>query len=167
LEFPERMFNIGATKDWTKLREEGGNIRRDKDERSPMTKKLRMKFCNSSWRNVSFSWQCQLRCSSSKPRWQSAKLTLDSRRLMDGNRSSRGAITLSCEHAHPWPRTSGGPRIQAFRDQVCSTQSRTDIIHALLGNMNETPVFFDMVPGRTIEVRGSKTAQVRTTGVEK
>lgn len=36
LEFPERMFNIGATKNWMKLREEGGNIGRDKDERSPI-----------------------------------------------------------------------------------------------------------------------------------
>jgi len=42
-EFQERMFNIGATKDWMNLREEGGSIERDKDERSPMTKKLKMK----------------------------------------------------------------------------------------------------------------------------
>lgn len=36
-----------------------------------------------------------------------------------------------------------------------------------LGNMDETPVFFNMVPGKTIDVRGKKTIKVRTTGSEK
>jgi len=50
---------------------------------------------------------------------------------------------------------------------VHSIRSRTDIDYALLGNMDETPVFFDIVRGRIIEVRGRKTVRVRTTGVEK
>ena len=33
---PERMFKIGDTKDWTKLREEGGNITGGKAETSPI-----------------------------------------------------------------------------------------------------------------------------------
>ena len=58
-------------------------------------------------------------------------------------------------------------KVVSFRDQVRSVRSRTDIDYALLGTMDETPVFFDIVPGRTIEVRGRKTVQVRTTGAEK
>jgi len=58
-------------------------------------------------------------------------------------------------------------KVVSFRDQVHSIRSRTDIDYALLGNMDETPVFFDIVRGRIIEVRGRKTVRVRTTGVEK
>ena len=36
-----------------------------------------------------------------------------------------------------------------------------------LGNMDETPVYFDIVPGKTIECKGVKTVKVRTTGSEK
>ena len=36
-----------------------------------------------------------------------------------------------------------------------------------LGNIDDTPVFFDMVPGETIDVRGKKTIKVRMTGSEK
>ena len=42
-------------------------------------------------------------------------------------------------------------KVVSFRDQVRSIQSRTDNIdYALLGNMDETPVFFDIFPGRAI-----------------
>ena len=37
----------------------------------------------------------------------------------------------------------------------------------LLGNMDETPVYFDMVPGKTVDVRGKKTIKVRMTESEK
>ena len=32
--------------------------------------------------------------------------------------------------------------------------------------MDETPIYFDIVPGKTIERRGKKTVKVRTTGSE-
>jgi len=41
-------------------------------------------------------------------------------------------------------------KVVSFRDQVHSIWSRTDIDYALLGNMDETPVFFDIFPGRAI-----------------
>ena len=58
-------------------------------------------------------------------------------------------------------------KVVSFRDKVCSIRSRTDVNYDLLGNMDETPVFFDIVPGKTIEVKGKKTVRVRTTGTEK
>ncbi len=58
-------------------------------------------------------------------------------------------------------------KVVAFRDEVQSIRSRTDIDYRLLGNMDETPVYFDIVPGKTLEVRGKKTVKVRTTGSEK
>jgi len=36
-----------------------------------------------------------------------------------------------------------------------------------IGNMDETPIFFDMIGNLTIEERGAKTVQIRTTGNEK
>lgn len=33
--------------------------------------------------------------------------------------------------------------------------------------MDETPVFFDMVGNTTIEIKGSKTVKIRTTGNDK
>ena len=30
--------------------------------------------------------------------------------------------------------------------------------------MDETPVYFDMVPGKTIHKKGAKTIKIRTTG---
>ena len=58
-------------------------------------------------------------------------------------------------------------KVESFRDKVHSIRNRTDIDYRLLGNMDETPVFFDIVPGRTVEVKGRKEVRVRTTGAEK
>lgn len=58
-------------------------------------------------------------------------------------------------------------KVVAFRDEMRSIRTRTDIDYRLLWNMDETPVYFDIVPGKTIEVRGKKTVKVRTTGLEK
>ena len=38
---------------------------------------------------------------------------------------------------------------------------------ALIGNMDETPMYFDLVPSRTIERMGEKEVLVRTTGADK
>ena len=38
---------------------------------------------------------------------------------------------------------------------------------AEIGNMDETPIYFDMVGNNTIETKRAKTVQVQTTGNEK
>ena len=35
------------------------------------------------------------------------------------------------------------------------------------GNMDETPVYMDMVPSKTVDVKGGKTIKIRTTKSEK
>ena len=38
---------------------------------------------------------------------------------------------------------------------------------SLIGNMNETPVFFDMVPEKSLVQKGQKSLTIRTSGSEK
>ena len=38
---------------------------------------------------------------------------------------------------------------------------------ALIGNMDETPMYFDLVPGKTIDRVGVKSCVIRSTGAEK
>ena len=38
---------------------------------------------------------------------------------------------------------------------------------ALIGNMDETPEYFDLVPGKTIDRVGVKSCVIRSTGAEK
>ena len=78
---------------------------------------------------------------------------------MDGHRGLRGAITLSCKHVHPW--LTNFQEILNLRWNHSGTRyaqfgTKLDIDYRLLGNMDETPVFFDIVPGRTVEVKGRK-----------
>ena len=37
----------------------------------------------------------------------------------------------------------------------------------LIGNMDKTPMYFDMTSNKTVERKGAKTVSVRTTGAEK
>jgi hypothetical protein len=48
-----------------------------------------------------------------------------------------------------------------------SIRMRTNVDYDMLGNMDKTPVYFDIVPGKVNEVKGKKTMKVRTTGLEK
>ncbi len=57
-------------------------------------------------------------------------------------------------------------KVASFGEKVRLIRSRTDIDYLLLGNMDETLVYFDG-PGKMIEVKGRKTVCVRTTGSEK
>ena len=50
-------------------------------------------------------------------------------------------------------------KVEFFRSKVHSIRSRTDIDYRLLGNMDETPVFFDMVPGQTVDVKPRKVVR--------
>ena len=46
-------------------------------------------------------------------------------------------------------------------------RQKHDFLKDLIGNMDETPMYFDMVPSRTIAKKGMKEVRVRTTGAEK
>ena len=55
-------------------------------------------------------------------------------------------------------------KIAEFRRQV---RENGDFLYELIGNMDETPVYFDMVPSKTVDLKGKKTIKVRTTKSEK
>ena len=56
-------------------------------------------------------------------------------------------------------------RITAFRSQL---RRLKEINHfEIVGNMDETPLYFDIVPSRILEQKGKKSIIVRTTGSEK
>ena len=42
-----------------------------------------------------------------------------------------------------------------------------DFPYGIIGNMDETPVYFDMVPSKTINQKGKKTIKVRSTKSDK
>lgn len=58
-------------------------------------------------------------------------------------------------------------QIDRFKSTVRDLRAKTDVPPEVLGNMDETPVYFDMLPGKTVEKKGEKTVKVRTTGSEK
>ena len=55
-------------------------------------------------------------------------------------------------------------KIARFRQDVCYIRINGDFDYDLIANMDETPVYFDMVPSRTVDRKGIK---VRTTKSEK
>ena len=58
-------------------------------------------------------------------------------------------------------------KISAFRRQVTSIFENGDFPLEFVCNMDETPVFLDLVPNRVVDKRGKKTINVRTTASEK
>lgn len=58
-------------------------------------------------------------------------------------------------------------KVESFQRFVIQLRKRHDFELSQIGNMDETPVFFDMPSNRTIDVKGSKTVFVKTTGQEK
>ena len=54
-------------------------------------------------------------------------------------------------------------KISEFRRQVRYIRENGDFPFELIANMDETPVYFDMVPSKTVDVKGKK----RTTKSEK
>ena len=58
-------------------------------------------------------------------------------------------------------------RIVSFYSSVRKTRLSNDFPVHFIGNMDETPVYFDTVPGKTLHTCGAKTIKVRTTGAEK
>ena len=58
-------------------------------------------------------------------------------------------------------------KISEFRRQVRRIRENGDFLYHLICNMDEPPVYMDMVPSKTVDVRGKKTIKVRTTKSEK
>ena len=56
-------------------------------------------------------------------------------------------------------------KITSFHSFVKEMRSKNS--YKIIGNMDETPVFFDMVPNSTLDVKGKKTIKIRTSGSEK
>lgn len=54
-----------------------------------------------------------------------------------------------------------------FHKFVIKIRKKYDFPLAQIGNMDETPVFFDMLSNRTVETKGTKTVLVKSTGHEK
>lgn len=58
-------------------------------------------------------------------------------------------------------------KITKFRQEVRYVRENSDYPYDLICNMDETPVFLDLVPNKTIDRKGKKTIHVRTTCSEK
>ena len=58
-------------------------------------------------------------------------------------------------------------KMTAFLQAVREARVGYDYPKNLIGNMDETPMYFDMPGNTTIEKKGTKTISVRTTGAEK
>lgn len=58
-------------------------------------------------------------------------------------------------------------KIAAFRQQIRHVRDNSDFPYALIANMDETPIYLDIVPSKTVDRKGKKSIQVRTTNSEK
>ena len=58
-------------------------------------------------------------------------------------------------------------KVVRFRQDVHFVRQNGDFPYHRIANMDETPVFFDTVPSKTVDTRGKKSIKVRTTGSEK
>ena len=58
-------------------------------------------------------------------------------------------------------------KMKAYLQKVQKERKRGRFLSALMGNMDETPVYFDLVPGKTINQVGAKSCIIRSTGAEK
>jgi hypothetical protein len=58
-------------------------------------------------------------------------------------------------------------KIQAFQRYVIRQRTATAFPLNRIGNMDETPMYFDMQSSQTVDTKGVKTVQIKTTGHEK
>jgi len=58
-------------------------------------------------------------------------------------------------------------KMSAFHNFVRRQRDSYEFEDNLIINMDETPVYFDIVPGKTVDQVGTKSVRVRTTGSEK
>jgi len=64
------------------------------------------------------------------------------------------------EAAQRWRRQ--GDELSQVRDQLRSQQFHLRAI----GNMDETPIFFDMPGNRTVDLKGTSTVSIKTSDTE-
>ena len=58
-------------------------------------------------------------------------------------------------------------KIATFRQQIRHVRENSDFPYALIANMDETPIYLDLVPRKTVDRKGKKSIRVRTTNSEK
>ena len=58
-------------------------------------------------------------------------------------------------------------KMKSYLQKVQKERKDGRLPTALIGNVDETPVYFDLVPGKTIDRVGAKYCIIRTTGAEK
>lgn len=58
-------------------------------------------------------------------------------------------------------------KITSFQRYIIQIRRNHNFPLTCIGNMDETPMNFDMISNRTVEAKGSKTILVKTTGHEK
>ena len=58
-------------------------------------------------------------------------------------------------------------KIEKFREEVTKIRENSDYPFEYICNMDETPVFLDLVPNKVVDQKGKKTVHVRTTNSEK
>ena len=58
-------------------------------------------------------------------------------------------------------------KIKGFRDEARDIHKNSDYPFEYICNMDETPVYLDLVPSKVVDKKGKKTIRVRTTSSEK
>ena len=58
-------------------------------------------------------------------------------------------------------------KVQNFHSFVINERKKMDFELSQIGNMDETPMFFDMPGNRTVDVKGKTSISVKTSGAEK
>ena len=58
-------------------------------------------------------------------------------------------------------------KVSMFHGEITTVRKKQNFPKELIGNMDETPLYLDMVPSRTLEQKGKKEVRVRTTGAGK
>ena len=58
-------------------------------------------------------------------------------------------------------------KIETFYKDVQNLRENGKYSNELIGNMDETPLYFDMIPSRSLEKRGAKEVRVKSTGAQK
>ncbi|MCG7877729.1 MAG: hypothetical protein N0C90_15530 [Candidatus Thiodiazotropha endolucinida] len=58
-------------------------------------------------------------------------------------------------------------KVQSFHSFVINERKKVEFDLSQIGNMDETPMFFDMPGNRTVDVKGATTVSVKTMGGEK
>jgi len=58
-------------------------------------------------------------------------------------------------------------KLCSFHEYIHSLQNNNNFERSCIANMDETPIFFDMVGALTIDCRGAHSIPIRTTGNEK